>query len=113
MRVLLVNPRYPQTFWSFDKVLRMLNKKCVQPPLGLLTVAALLPRDWDLRLADATVRDVSEEDWEFADIVFVTGMINQYSDIIETIRQAKQRGKTVVVGGRWSFMSRGRPQSRG
>jgi len=103
MRVLLVNPRYPQTFWSFDKALRMLNKKCVQPPLGLLTVAALLPRDWDLRLADATVRDISEEDWRHCEVVFVTGMVNQYSEIIETIRQAKDRGKTVVVGGPMVF----------
>lgn len=103
MNVLLVNPSYPQTFWSFDKVLRMLNKKCVQPPLGLLTVAALLPRDWDLRLADATVREVSEEDWKHGDVVFVTGMVNQYSEIIETIRQAKRRGKTVVVGGPMVF----------
>jgi radical SAM superfamily enzyme YgiQ (UPF0313 family) len=103
MRVLLVNPRYPQTFWSFDKVLRMLNKKCVQPPLGLLTVAALLPGDWDLRLADATVRDVSEEDWAHGDVVFITGMVNQYSGIIETIHQAKKRDKTVVVGGPMVF----------
>jgi radical SAM superfamily enzyme YgiQ (UPF0313 family) len=103
MKVLLVNPRYPQTFWSFDKVLRMLNKKCVQPPLGLLTVAALLPQDWDFRLADATVRGVSEEDWRHGDLVFITGMINQYSDIIETIRQAKTRGKKVVVGGPMVF----------
>ena len=85
------------------KVLRMLNKKCVQPPLGLLTVAALLPLDWDLRLADATVRDISEEDWRHCEVVFVTGMVNQYSGIIETICQAKDRGKTVVVGGPMVF----------
>ncbi|HMK37522.1 MAG TPA: B12-binding domain-containing radical SAM protein [Desulfomonilaceae bacterium] len=99
MKVLLVNPRYPQTFWSFNKALRMLNKKCVQPPLGLLTVAALLPREWDLRLADVTVRNISEADWDHAELVLVTGMINQYSGIMETIREAKKRGKTVVVGG--------------
>ncbi|MFH0823503.1 MAG: B12-binding domain-containing radical SAM protein [Pseudomonadota bacterium] len=99
MNVLLVNPRYPQTFWSFEKVLRMLNKKCVQPPLGLLTVAALLPQDWDLRLVDITVREVSEDDWDHCESVFVTGMGNQYSGIMEIIRQAKARGKTVVAGG--------------
>jgi len=99
MNVLLVNPLYPQTFWSFEKVLGMLNKKCVQPPLGLLTVAALLPQDWDLMLADATVREVSEDDWDHCELVLVTGMVNQYSGIMETIRQAKQRAKTVVVGG--------------
>ena len=60
MKVLLVNPQYPQTFWSFDRVLRMLGKKVLLPPLGLLTLAALLPEDWDLRLADLTIGDVSE-----------------------------------------------------
>lgn len=103
MKVLLVNPRYPQTFWSFDKALRMLNKNCVQPPLGLLTVAALLPRDWDLRLADVTVREISEEDWKHGDVVFVTGMINQYSGIIETVHRAKELNKRVVVGGPMVF----------
>lgn len=105
MNVLLVNPRYPQTFWSFDKVLRMLNKKCVQPPLGLLTVAALLPQNWDLRLVDATVREVFEDDWDHCELVLVAGMVNQYSGIMETIRQAKERAKTVVVGGPLVFHS--------
>jgi radical SAM superfamily enzyme YgiQ (UPF0313 family) len=81
----------------------MLNKKCVQPPLGLLTVAALLPKDWDLRLADATVREVSEEDWDHCEVVLVTGMINQSFGIMQTVRQAKERGKTVVVGGPMAF----------
>jgi radical SAM superfamily enzyme YgiQ (UPF0313 family) len=103
MNVLLVNPKYPQTFWSFEKVLRMLNKKCVQPPLGLLTVAALLPQDWNLGLVDATVREVSEDDWESCEVVFVTGMVNQYSGMIETVREGKRRGKAVVVGGPMVF----------
>ncbi|MFC1835122.1 B12-binding domain-containing radical SAM protein [Thermodesulfobacteriota bacterium] len=103
MRILLVNPKYPQTFWSFNRVLRMLNKKVLLPPLGLLTVAALLPQTWQYRLADLVARDISEEDWNQCDVVLVTGLVNQYSGILETVRRAKARGKTVVVGGPMAF----------
>ncbi len=103
MKALLVNPNYPQTFWSFNKVLKMMNKKCIQPPLGLLTVAALLPNDWELRLADGAIRPVKEEDWDWADVVLITGMTAQYTGIIDAIRQSKQRGKLVVVGGPMVF----------
>ncbi len=103
MKALLVNPGYPQTFWSFNRVLKMLGKKVLDPPLGLLTVAALLPNDWQLRLVELTVRPISEQEWDFCDIVLVTGMINQTSGILDTVREAKKRGKTVVVGGPMVF----------
>jgi radical SAM superfamily enzyme YgiQ (UPF0313 family) len=103
MKVLLVNPKYPQTFWSFNKVMGMLGKKVLVPPLGLLTVAGLLPGDWDLRLIDMTIREVSEEEWNSCDLVMVSGMIPQCVGILETVREAKKRGKTVVVGGPWAF----------
>jgi radical SAM superfamily enzyme YgiQ (UPF0313 family) len=99
MKVLLVNPRYPQTFWSFDKVLQMLDKKAFMPPLGLLTVAAHLPPDWDIRLVDLTVRKITEEDWSQCDVVMVTGMATQFSGLLQTIREGKRRGKMVAVGG--------------
>jgi radical SAM superfamily enzyme YgiQ (UPF0313 family) len=103
MKVLLVNPGYPQTFWSFNQVLKMLGKKVVDPPLGLITVGALLPDDWELRLVELTVRPVHEDEWDFCDIVFVTGMVNQTSGIVDTVREAKRRGKYVVVGGPMVF----------
>lgn len=103
MNVLLVNPSYPQTFWSFDNVLKLTGKKALIPPLGLLTVAALLPQTWNFRLVDLVFESISEDDWRFADIVAVTGMMVQYKGILETIKQGKQRGKTVVVGGPWAF----------
>ena len=99
MKTLLVNPKYAQTFWSFNKSLDMLTKKCVQPPLGLLTVAALLPNDWELELADEAVGPITEDQWNSSDTVFVTGLGSQYSGIIRAIREGKKRGKLVVVGG--------------
>jgi len=103
MRVLLVNPGYAQTFWSLNNVLKMLGKKVLAPPLGLLTLAALLPKEWDLRLVELTARPLTEEDWAWGDAVLVTGMAVQYSGIIETVREGHRRGKTVVVGGPWVF----------
>lgn len=99
MRILLVSPKYPQTFWSLDRVLPMLHKKALMPPLALLTVAALLPPDWDMRLVDLTVRDMSEEDWAQCDVVMVTGMATQVSGLFQIIREGRKRDKIVVVGG--------------
>jgi radical SAM superfamily enzyme YgiQ (UPF0313 family) len=103
MRVLLVNPKYPQTFWSFNKVMSLLGKKVLLPPMGLITVAGLLPDDWDLKLVDMTIRDVSEDEWSRSDLVMVSGMTSQCAGILATVREAKRRGKTVVVGGPWAF----------
>ena len=103
MNVLLVNPKHPQTFWSFNRVLEILGKKALMPPLGLLTVAALLPPEWDLKFRDLTFQDISPADWEACDLLFVSGMIVQHHGIIQTIKEGKRRGKTVVVGGSWAF----------
>jgi radical SAM superfamily enzyme YgiQ (UPF0313 family) len=69
------------------------------PPLGLLTVAALLPDDWDLRLVDMNVRDVSEEDWNYSDLLLLTGMSVSFSKLVQIVQEGKQRGKTIVLGG--------------
>jgi radical SAM superfamily enzyme YgiQ (UPF0313 family) len=103
LNVLLVNPKSPSSFWSFEGVLDLLGKKAVNPPLGLLTVAALLPRSWECRLIDLTFQSLKQEDWEFADVVMVTGMYVQSKGITETIREAKRRGKFIVLGGAWAF----------
>jgi len=103
MVVLLVNPAYPKTYWSMNSVLKRLGKKLLEPPLGLLTIAALLPKDWDLRLVELTVRDISEEEWKLCDIVMVSGMGVQAPGIFETIKEGRRRGKIVVVGGPTAF----------
>jgi radical SAM superfamily enzyme YgiQ (UPF0313 family) len=98
-----VSPDYPQTFWSFNRVLRMTGKKTLSPPLGLITVAALLPDDWKLELIDMAFQSISEKQWRDCDLVFLSGMAVQAHGILQVIEEAKKRRKTVVVGGPWVF----------
>ncbi len=99
MRALLVCPEFPLSFWSFRKAVRFRGNKTPNPPLGLLTVAALLPLDWDLRLADLNTRSLTEEDWQWADLVLISAMYIQRAGLLALVREAKLRGKTVVAGG--------------
>lgn len=99
MRVLLVYPVFPPTFWSYDKSLELVNRKVLLPPLGLITVAAILPQTWEMKLVDRNIRAVTEDEWAWADIVLFSGMIVQKTDLLSQIVEAKQRGKLVAVGG--------------
>ena len=99
MRALLVCPEFPLSFWSFRKSCRLRGTKTVNPPLGLLTVAALLPSEWELRLADLNTRSLTEEDWQWADLVLISAMYIQREGLLALVREAKRRGKTVVAGG--------------
>ncbi|MBI4644165.1 MAG: B12-binding domain-containing radical SAM protein [Deltaproteobacteria bacterium] len=99
MRALLVCPEFPLSFWSFQKSCRLRGNKTVNPPLGLVTVAALLPAEWELRLADLNTRSLTEEDWQWADLVLITAMYIQRAGLLALVREAKFRGKTVVAGG--------------
>jgi radical SAM superfamily enzyme YgiQ (UPF0313 family) len=99
MNVLLVYPRFPKTFWSYEKILELVGRKVLLPPLGLVTVAAILPQDWTFKLVDCNIRDVTEAEWQWADLVIFSAMIVQKADLIERIREAKQYGKRVAVGG--------------
>ncbi|GAH99640.1 unnamed protein product, partial [marine sediment metagenome] len=74
MKILLVYPAYPETFWSFKYALKFISKKASLPPLGLLTVAALLPKEWEKKLVDMTVTALSDRDIKWADYVFVSAM---------------------------------------
>lgn len=99
MRVLLVYPLFPKTFWSYEKILELVNRKVLLPPLGLVTVAAILPQEWEFKLVDRNIRTVTEAEWEWADICIFSAMIVQKDDLIDQIKAAKQRGKLVAVGG--------------
>ncbi|BFM40449.1 DUF4070 domain-containing protein [Synechocystis sp. LKSZ1] len=99
MRVLLVYPLFPPTFWSYEKILELVNRKVLLPPLGLVTVAAILPQTWEFKLVDRNIRAVTEEEWAWADLVLCSAMIVQKEDLLEQIREAKRRGKLVAVGG--------------
>lgn len=99
MNVLLLYPLFPKSFWSFEKTLALLDRKVMLPPLGLATVAAILPQEWNYKLVDRNVRSVTEAEWDWADLVILSAMIVQKEDLLEQIREAKRRGKRVAVGG--------------
>ncbi len=99
MKVLLVNPEFPDTYWSFRHALPFERKRCAFPPLGLLTVSALLPKSWERRLVDLNVRSLKSSAIEWADIVFVTGMLVQKESVHDVVKRCKAMGKRVVLGG--------------
>lgn len=99
MNVLLVYPEFPKTFWSYEKILELVNRKVLLPPLGLVTVAAILPQEWNFNLVDVNIRPVSNQEWLWADLVVMSAMIVQKDDIIRQINLARHHGKPVAVGG--------------
>lgn len=99
MNALLVYPQFPDTFWSFRHALRFIRKKASSPPLGLVTIAALLPPDWEKRIIDLNTNHLSDEDVAWADMVFVSAMVVQRESTFEVIHRCKLAGKTVVAGG--------------
>jgi radical SAM superfamily enzyme YgiQ (UPF0313 family) len=99
MRVLLVYPWFPDTYWSFRHALSLQAKRSVIPPLGLITISAMLPASWDKRLVDMNVRPLNDADLDWADIVFASAMHIQKDSLEEVIQRSKAKGKRVVVGG--------------
>ncbi|WP_216903986.1 B12-binding domain-containing radical SAM protein [Synechococcus sp. CCY 9618] len=110
MNVLLVYPRFPKTFWSFDGVLEMVGRKVLLPPLGLITVAALLPASWSLRLVDGNIREVSEADWAWADLAIFSAMLVQKRDLARQIEMARAHDLPVAVGGPFATSTPGAPE---
>ncbi len=99
MKVLLVYPNYPDTFWSFKYALKFISKKAVHPPLGLLTIASMLPDTWEKRLRDMNVKALENKDLEWADYVFISAMAVQKESVKEIIRRCKKNGVKIVAGG--------------
>ena len=99
MKILFVYPKYPETFWSFSYALRFVSKKASFPPLGLLTVAAMLPAEWEKKLVDMNVTTVTDEDIRWADYVFISAMVVQRNSAREVIQRCQQLGTRVVAGG--------------
>lgn len=99
-RVLLVSPRFAShSFWNYQTTCAVVGKRYSAAPLGLITVAALLPAEWDLRLIDCNVEELSDADIDWADLVMTGGMLPQQHDILAIIARAQIRGKPVAVGG--------------
>lgn len=99
MKILLISPKTPDTFWSFKHVLRFVAKKAAFPPLGLLTVAAMLPREWQLKVADLNVRPLKDADIIEADYVFLSAMIVHQESVREIARRCAAHGKAIIAGG--------------
>lgn len=99
MKVLLVYPEFPDTFWSFKHALKFIHKKAAYPPLGLLTVGAMLPKEWSKRLIDMNVANLTEKDLMWADCVFISAMAVQRESVRQTIARCKEVGLKVVAGG--------------
>ncbi len=99
MKVLLVNPEFPDTYWSFRHALPFEGKRSAFPPLGLLTVSALLPTSWERRLVDLNVRKLKTSDIAWADMIFATGMLAQKESLHQVVARCKKLGKRVVLGG--------------
>ncbi|MCL0046416.1 B12-binding domain-containing radical SAM protein [Dehalococcoidales bacterium] len=99
MKILLVYPQYPDTFWSFKHALRIISKKAAYPPLGLLTVAAMLPDDWEKKLVDMNVTELTDEHLKWADYVFISAMVIQKNSVREIINRGKKLGAKIVAGG--------------
>jgi radical SAM superfamily enzyme YgiQ (UPF0313 family) len=99
MRVLLIYPEFPDTFWSFKHALAFVQKRALLPPLGLLTVAALMPHAWEKRLLDLNVRRLTPQDLHWADMAFVGAMTVQRASAREVVARCEAAGLNVVAGG--------------
>jgi len=102
IKVLMVWPRFPPSFWSFAGVMELLREETLHPPLGLLTLAALCPKYWKLRLIDRSFETLLDRDILWADLVMVSGMSVQRDDIRQTLLRARALGKRTMIGGSYA-----------
>lgn len=99
MNILLVYPEFPDTFWSFKHALEFVGKRAVLPPLGLLTIASMLPHEWSQRLVDTNVRRLTRKDLAWADCAFISAMVVQRESALQVIARCKEAGLRIVAGG--------------
>ncbi len=99
MNALLICPEFPETYWSFKHALKFVGKRAAQPPLGLMTVAALLPTTWNKRLVDTNVERLRDRDLDWADVVLLSGMHIQRQSLTAIVDRCRARGLRTVVGG--------------
>jgi radical SAM superfamily enzyme YgiQ (UPF0313 family) len=99
MNILLIYPEFPDTFWSFKHALKFVQKKSAFPPLGLLTVAAMIPKEWNKRLVDMNTGKLKQKDLEWADYAFISGMIVQKESALQAVAACRKAGLKIVAGG--------------
>jgi len=106
LKILLVNPETPSTFWSFRHALQFVSRDSSEPPLGLLTIAAMLPQEWEKRLIDLNVTVLRDKDIAWADYVFLTGMNVHKASFMQVVQRCNKAGVKVVAGGPMSTTER-------
>ena len=99
MKILLVYPKYPDTYWSFKHALRFISKKAAVPPLGLITVSAMLPGNWQKKLVDMNVTTLTSKDILWADYVFISAMYIQKESVDQVLKECKKYNAKIVAGG--------------
>jgi radical SAM superfamily enzyme YgiQ (UPF0313 family) len=99
MKILLLYPVYPDSFWSFKHALKFISKKAAVPPLGLITVSAMLPKIWKKRLVDLNVSHLNSEDIIWADYVFISAMYIQKESVDKIISECIKHKTKIVAGG--------------
>ena len=99
MNVLLVSPRTPTTFWSLKHAVRFVSRRAAFPPLGLLTVAAMLPKSWNLRVVDLNVRRLRDADLRWADYVMLSAMIVHRASVDEIVARVERAHRPIIGGG--------------
>jgi radical SAM superfamily enzyme YgiQ (UPF0313 family) len=99
MKILLLYPEYPVTFWSFKYALKFISRKAAYPPLGLLTVASMLPEDWEVRLLDMNVKKLRDKDLKWANCIFISAMMVQTESVRDILRRCEGLDCKVIAGG--------------
>ena len=99
MKILLVYPHYPDSFWGFRNALKFISKKAGIPPLGLITISAMLPTGWEQRLVDMNVSQLKIKDIQWADYVFISAMYIQKESVNKIIAECIRQGVKIVAGG--------------
>jgi len=99
MNILLVYPKFADTFWNFKHALKFIHKKSANPPLGLLTVAAMIPEEWEKKFVDMNVKSLSDKELGWADLVFISATTVQKESVKEVIIRCKDMGVKIVAGG--------------
>jgi radical SAM superfamily enzyme YgiQ (UPF0313 family) len=102
LRALMVWPRFPRSFWGLEGMLEMLPENAIMPPLGLITVAALCPPSWEIRLVDRAFEDLRDEQILWADLVMVSAMYVQREDAHAILARARALGKRTIIGGAYA-----------
>ncbi|MFO7929449.1 MAG: radical SAM protein [Candidatus Humimicrobiaceae bacterium] len=99
MKILLIYPKYENTFWNVKEVLKLVGKKAPYPPLGLLTVAAMLPKQWEKKVIDVNCRKLEEEHIKWADYVLISSIVGQKQSTKKILDKVQEIGKPVIAGG--------------